>query len=111
MHGLYEIRAALMRELEDYEGKNMKSLENVKCVHMLTDTIKNIDKIETLGGGSSQRMSRESHRSYYDDGYSERGYARTGRDDMADKLGEMMDNANQHERGILEKAMRQLRSL
>ena len=108
-------------------------------VHLLTDIIKNVDKICILnedegysreGGSSGRGYSREggnySNRGSYRggssyDGYSEEAsYARRRRDSMGrysredgkehmmHQLGEMMRNANEHEREALERCMSEL---
>lgn len=108
-------------------------------VHLLTDIIKNVDKICILnedesysreGGSSGKGYSREggnySNRGSYRggssyDGYSEEAsYARRrrdrmgrysredGKEHMMHQLGEMMRNANEHEREALERCMSEL---
>lgn len=108
-------------------------------VHLLTDIIKNVDKICILnedegysreGGSSGRGYSREggnySNRGSYRggssyDGYSEEAsYARRrrdrmgrysredGKEHMMHQLGEMMRNANEHEREALERCMSEL---
>ena len=64
-----------MKELKKYEEKGNISMNSLDVIHKMTDTIKNIDKIEMLedGGYSEGMYSRE---------YSERGgrggYSRDG---------------------------------
>jgi hypothetical protein len=106
--------------------------------HVLTDIVKNIDKIEMLeegggysreGGGSYRGYSRDGGGSYrgsydsgsyggsYDGGYSERrgrdSRGRyTSRDDgkehMMHQIREMMHNADGREREALERCMNEL---
>jgi hypothetical protein len=105
--------------------------------HVLTDIVKNIDKIEMLeeggyskeGGGSYRGYSRDGGGSYrgsydggsyggsYDGGYSERrgrdSRGRyTSRDDgkehMMHQIREMMHNAEGREREALERCMNEL---
>lgn len=73
---MHKIKEMLMKELKEYEKKGNISMNSLDVIHKITDTIKNIDKIEMLeeGGGYSEAMySRE---------YSERGgrggYSRDG---------------------------------
>lgn len=73
---MHKIKEMLMKELKEYEKKGNISMNSLDVIHKMTDTIKNIDKIEMLeeGGGYSEAMySRE---------YSERGgrggYSRDG---------------------------------
>ena len=62
---MHKIKEALMNELYEYEDKMKKmnggklSVQDLDKIHKLTDTVKNIDKIEMLEGG---------------DGYSEDGH-------------------------------------
>jgi hypothetical protein len=112
-------------------------------VHLLTDIIKNVDKICILNeeGGGYSRDGGNSNRGYSrDGGTSNRGYSREGgnsnrgsyggydeessyrrrrdsmgrysreggKEHMMHQLGEMMRNADEHEREALEKCMREL---
>ena len=62
---MHKIKEARMNELYEYEDKMKKmnggklSVQDLDKIHKLTDTVKNIDKIEMLEGG---------------DGYSEDGH-------------------------------------
>lgn len=126
----------LCEELEEYGKKKSLSVSDVEMIHKLTDTVKNIDKIYTLEdmddgysetypyymGGSSyargrgryaKRDSMGRYSSDMDDDYSERRidrrYSRDdAKDHMMDKLGEMMTSANEEQREILKKAMREI---
>ena len=72
---MHKIKDMLMKELKKYEEKGNISMNSLDVIHKMTDTIKNIDKIEMLedGGYSEGMYSRE---------YSERGgrggYSRDG---------------------------------
>ena len=85
MEHLKSIKKKLDRELKEFDGKGELSVGDITTIHMLTDTIKNIDKIcmlEEEGGYSQQvdgdrRMSGEYSRggsyggnSYIDGGSS-----------------------------------------
>jgi hypothetical protein len=72
---MHKIKEMLMKELKEYEKKGNISMNSLDVIHKMTDTIKNIDKIEMLeeGGGYSEAM--------YSRDYSERGgrgYSRDG---------------------------------
>lgn len=56
MKYLNELKEMLCRELEEYSHKGKMSAGDLETIHKLTDTIKNIDKIEMLeeNGGYSQ---------------------------------------------------------
>lgn len=81
---MHKIKDMLMRELKKYEEKGELSAGSLEVIHKLTDTIKNIDKIEMLEdsgyseadgmgyGGMARRGS-----SYEGGGrYGRRGYSR-----------------------------------
>lgn len=77
---MHKIKNMLMKELKKYEEKAQLSAGDLEVLHKLTDTVKNIDKIEMLegeGGYSEDGMSYDGGASYrgrgsYDEGYSER---------------------------------------
>jgi hypothetical protein len=56
MEYMHKIKKMLCKELEEYGEKKSLSSADVEMIHKLTDTVKNLDKIEMLEG---------------DDGYSE----------------------------------------
>lgn len=131
MNALYELRDMLCEELDKIAKQGELSAGSLDTVHKLTDTIKNIDKIEMLEDeghsqragydgrsyrGSSYRGSYDSGDSY-DGGYSERRmhyvrghYSRDdGREHMMNQLQQMMHSAkNEKERDALQRCMAQL---
>ena len=137
MEYMHKIKKMLCKELEEYGDKKSLSSADVEMIHKLTDTVKNLDKIEMLEGddgysetypyymgGSSyargrgryakrDRMGRySSDEGMYDD-YSEarmdRRYSRDdAKDHMMNKLGEMMSSADEEQREILKDAMRKI---
>lgn len=155
MRAMHELKEMLCKELDKIAMKGELTAGSLETVHKLTDTIKNIDKIEMLEDdedgyserrdsmgryaradgmmyhepyderGSSYRSRRGTHyvRGHYsrDDGYSgedmgamgretRRGYSRgDGKDRMMHELGMMMEDADEHERRILERAMSEIR--
>lgn len=86
MHGLKE---ALMRELKEYEERAQRSggkmsPQDLEKIHMLTDTVKNIDKISMLEA---------------DDGYSETGYpGGSYRDGYSGRRGQRRDSMGRYSR-------------
>ena len=112
MHYMHDLKDLLCAELEDYAEKGKKSgkmsMGDLETVHKLTDTVKNIMKIDVLkeeAGYSEDGHYMGEGRIYgtsYDDGMS---YARGGRgmrggyssDDgkhyMMEQLEEMMEEA------------------
>lgn len=125
----------LCKELEEYGEQKSLSASDLEMIHKLTDTIKNLDKIEMLEddsnysehypyeGNSYARRGTHYVRGHYsrDDGnnYSEhydreydRRYSKDeAKDKMMSKLGEMMDGADPKEREILKQAMRKLENV
>ena len=94
---MHKLKEMLMDELYEYEEKAKKanggkiSMQELEKIHKLTDTVKNIDKIEMLeegGGYSEESRWMADGRMYgtsYDDGTS---YARgRGRNAKRDSMG------------------------
>lgn len=111
MKSMYELREMLCKELEELTRKGELGAGDLEIAHKLTDTIKNIDKIEMLedDGYSQRRYSgggdwEADMRGTYGRGssYARRGshyvrghYSRdSARDNMRHQLQEMLDNAD-----------------
>ena len=132
MEYMDKLKDKLCKELEEIARKPEMSAGDLEAVHKLTDTIKNLDKIEMLedGGYSRDGDWEMEGRGSYERGASYRGrkrdsmgrYSRDGRywptdrmysraeakDDMMAKLEDMMGSANEQERAILRQAMDKL---
>lgn len=132
MEYMDKLRDKLCDELDEIARKPEMSAGDLEAVHKLTDTIKNLDKIEILeDGGYSRDGDWEMEGSgSYERGASYRGrkrdsmgrYSRDGRygpttrmysraeakDDMMAKLEDMMGSASEQERTILRQAMDKL---
>lgn len=132
MEYMHELKDKLCKELEEIARKPEMSAGDLEAVHKLTDTIKNLDKIEMLedGGYSRDGDWEMEGRGSYERGSSYRGrkrdsmgrYSRDGRygpttrmysraeakDDMMAKLEDMMGSASEQERAILRQAMDKL---
>lgn len=131
-----QIRKMLCKELDEIADKGELSMGDLELTHKLTDTIKNIDKIECMNEmepEESRRMSRngdwraEGRYSKDETGGTEYGRAseRRGRDAMGrytsrgDGMEDMMrvmdemieDSRDQREREILEKAKRTMQHM
>lgn len=120
MEYMYELKDKLCDELEEIAKKGELGAGDLEIVHKLTDTIKNIDKIEIMkeDGGYSQAGDWEM-RGTYDRGSSYRRkrdsmgrYSRDGRDMDYSRDGRMMPyrmysraDAKDHMMGELEEAM------
>jgi hypothetical protein len=83
MEHLKRMKEKLHKELKEFDKKDDLSMGDVTTIHMLTDTIKNIDKICMLEeeGGYSQAVDMDRRmmphynqggRSYTDGGYSQK---------------------------------------
>ena len=124
---MHELKEKLCEELEEIARKQEMSAGDLEAAHKLTDTIKNIDKIEMLeeDGGYSRAGDWEADmRGTYGRGSSYRGrkrdsmgrYSRDGRmysradakEHMMDQIEDMMGGANEREKEILRRAMEQL---
>lgn len=125
MKYLEELREAACKELERFAKNGEITSTNLDKIHKLTDTIKNLDKIEMLedGGysedwlgegkiyGTSYRgrrgnVKRDSMGRYSRDDHD---YSREeAKDHMLDKLGELMEGADPNEREALKRAMREI---
>lgn len=130
MDYMYELKEKLCKELDSIAKKPDMSAGDLETVHKLTDTIKNIDKIDMLeDGGYSQNgdwsenssygrgssyANRGRHlvRAHYSrrGGYSREGYSRDGaKDRMMDHLEEMMQDASsEKERDAIRRCMSQI---
>ena len=127
---MHELREKLCEELEEIARKPEMSAGDLEAVHKLTDTIKNIDKIEmleedggysragdweadlrgTYGRGSSYRgRKRDSMGRYSRDGRMD-GYSRhNARESMMEQAREMMEDAtNEREREAIRRFMSEL---
>lgn len=134
MESMYDLKEKLCRELDEIARKPEMSAGDLETVHKLTDTIKNIDKIDMLeetgeysqagdwemeGRGSYNRGSSYANRGkhYVRGHYSRDGYNRDGRaysrgdakEHMMMELEEAMNAAsNDREREVIRRCMDQL---
>lgn len=130
MEYLYDLKEKLCKELEEYAQKSNMNAGDLEMVHKLTDTIKNVDKIEMLeeDDGYSRAGNWEADmRGTYARGSSYRGrkrdsmgrYSRDGRmggysrhdskEAMMEQAQEMMDNATtERERDAIRRFMSEL---
>lgn len=106
---MHKLKEMLMEELYEYEEKAKKStggkisMQELEKIHKLTDTVKNIDKIEMLeeGGGYSEESrwmaDGKMYGTSYDDGTS---YARgRGRNARRDSMGRYSSEGEPHRGG------------
>lgn len=79
MKSMYNLRDMLCKELDEIARKGELGAGDLDIAHKLTDTIKNIDKIETLEeGGYFSRYHDDDMRNSYGRGisYARRHYVR-----------------------------------
>lgn len=134
MESMYDLKEKLCRELDEIARKPEMSAGDLETVHKLTDTIKNIDKIDMLeetgeysqagdwemeGRGSYNRGNSYANRGkhYVRGHYSRERYNRDGRtysrgdakEHMMMELEEAMGAAsNDREREVIRRCMDQL---
>ena len=125
MEYMYELKEKLCRELEEVARKPEMGAGDLELIHKLTDTIKNIDKIDALeddgysrdgdwemegrgryNRGSSYARRRDSRGRYTSDRRYSRDDAKTH---MIEQMEQMMNGSqNDREREIIRRAMEQL---
>lgn len=128
MEKLYELKDRLCEELEEIARKPDMGPGDLELIHKLTDTIKNIGKIEMLeeeggysqedgqdGGGYGRGVSYAKGRGGYNRGgrntrRDSRGrYSRDdGRSEMMEHLEMALDSASDQDRETIKRFMRQL---
>ena len=130
MEYMHELKEKLCDELEEIAKKGELGAGDLEIVHKLTDTIKNLDKIEMLeDGGYSQggdweiegraynrgnsyaRRKRDSMGRYSRDGRMMRGgYSRhDAKESMMEQMEMLMDQAgSEKEREAIRRCMNQL---
>lgn len=125
MEYMYELKEKLCRELEEVARKPEMGAGDLELIHKLTDTIKNIDKIDALeddgysrdgdwemegrgryNRGSSYARRRDSRGRYTSDRRYSRDDAKTH---MIEQMEQLMNGSqNEREREIIKRAMEQL---
>ncbi len=128
MEKLYDLKDKLCEELEEIARKPDMGPGDLELIHKLTDTIKNIGKIEMLeeeggysqedgqdGGGYGRGVSYARGRGGYNRGgrntrRDSRGrYSRDdGRSEMMEHLEMALDSASDQDRETIKRFMRQL---
>ena len=136
MEYMYELKEKLCDELEEIARKPEMGAGDLEIIHKLTDTIKNLDKIEMLeDGGYSQAGDWDDGRGSYGRGssyanrgkhyvrghYSREGYSNEGnssrggysrhdaKEAMMEQMEALMDQAeSEKERQAIRRCMSQL---
>ena len=90
MEYIEKIKKMLCKELDEYAMKNKLTMNDLQPVHLMTDIIKNLDKIEMLEDGDSYDGYSEMREYPYISGSS---YARgRGRYAKRDSMGRYSSN-------------------
>ena len=102
MEYVEKLKKMLCKELDEYAMKNKLTMADVEIVHKLTDTVKNLDKIEMLEGedeGYSEMRGRGGRYSYDDDMmYSEaRGRGRYAKRDSMGRYSSEGDGGSSYD--------------
>lgn len=124
MEYMRKLESKLCQELEDISQQGNLSKTDYEEVHMLTDTIKNLYKIEALKGASgygeySRRYGERDYDGEYGDGYSRRGrdsrgrymsgYSHGEKEELMDMLGKVMSSAgSERDKEKIRRCMEQL---
>lgn len=127
MEYMDKLKDKICKELDEYASKPGMSSGDLEAIHKLSDTIKNLDKIEMLEDDGYSQAGDWDGRVSYARGSSYRGrkrdsmgrYSRSGRYSRADasehmmmELEEAMNAAsNDREREIIRRAMSQLENV
>ena len=82
MEYIEKIKKMLCKELDEYAMKSKLSMADIDVIHKLTDTVKNLDKIEMLEGDDGYSETYP----YYMGGSSYAGRGR-GRNARRDRMG------------------------
>lgn len=122
-------------ELEQIISKGELSMSTLEQAHKLTDTIKNVKKIEMLDGGdgysrnsSGQSYARDAYGRYSrDDGYSYEAYdgtqgsrrsepyqmysRHTGKEKLMEQINAMMQDASEREKDTLRRFREELKNM
>lgn len=112
MKNTVKIKDMLCKEIDTIGDKSTLSAGDLETLHKLTDTVKNIDKIEKLEGSEYSERYWDDTNSYapYRRRDSMGRYSRNdARSMLMAEMGEAMNYAeNEHQREIIRKAMNQL---
>lgn len=101
---MYRLKEMLCGELDDYSVKGNLSANDLDAVHKITDTIKNIEKIENIGTGYSYSPDYSGRQMHYVRGH----YSRSG-GRLRDRINDMMhEDLSEQERTVLRNALNSL---
>lgn len=112
MKYLHALKEKLCEELQEIAEKQDMSAGDLEAVHKLTDTIKNIDKIEMLeADGYSNNGGDWEARGSYDGMYRDDRYSRHDGTDkrLMDELEELMRTIEPGKRDVIRRALEELK--
>lgn len=112
MKYLHELKEKLCEELQEIAEKQDMSAGDLEAAHKLTDTIKNIDKIEMLeADGYSNNGGDWEARGNYDGMYRDDRYSRHDGTDkrLMDELEELMRTIEPGKRDVIRRALEELK--
>ena len=122
MKSMYELRDMLCKELDELIRKGELGAGDLDIAHKLTDTIKNIDKIEMLEADGYSNNGDWEARGSYDGMYRDDRYSRRGRDmrgrysrhdgtdkRLMDELEELMRTIEPGKRDVIRRALEELK--
>lgn len=105
MEYMRKLENKLCQELEDISKQGNLSKTDYEEIHLLTDTVKNIYKIEALKGESSYGEYSRRYRDHdYEDGYGD-GYSRRRRDSRGRYMNGYSHGEKEELMDMLESAM------
>lgn len=125
MRALNQLCEMCCEELSEIVGNDQLTMTTLEQAHKLTDTIKNIKKIEMLEGGGRGRYSRAYDRDDYgyERGYSYDAYDGTessrrgdsysrggGKEKMMGQIDEMMRGANERQKEVLRRMREEIKN-
>ena len=118
MKEYYNLKEMLCKELKEYDHKNELSAGSLDVIHKLTDTLKNLYKIEMLDDSGYSygyddddfgRERRHHHIRRHDDGYGMRYSYDDGMEHFKNAIREMMNYAkNDQEREAYRRVLKVL---
>ena len=122
MKSMYDLRDMLCKELDEIARKGELGAGDLDIAHKLTDTIKNIDKIEMLEADGYSNNGDWEARGSYDGMYRDDRYSRRGRDmrgrysrhdgtdkRLMDELEELMRTIEPGKRDVIRRALEELK--
>ena len=107
---MHKLKRMLKEELYKWEEKGSLSTSDLNVIHILTDTIKNIDKIEKLEDGYDRGRGHYGRWTCSGDYDDDRSYHHR-EEHMVERIEEMMEETkNAREKDILKRCLAEMRN-